>query len=114
MWVGEKGRRLVTAAGARNATIKGVAATTNQNVFCASLDGGRPPARLTFVERRALDMEQQELERGLMLWPDADMVEERNRSRLDKPSGAGNNAGGIDWRSKKANAIQRKAASMLN
>lgn len=110
LWVGDKGRRIVSAAAAQNA-----AAATGCSVdhvshdylaaSSAATDGGRPPARLTFAERRALDMEMQELERGLLLWPDADMVEERTRSLQDRSYSSGT----VDWRSKRAEAIRRKA-----
>lgn len=100
MWVGEKGRRLVGAAAAQNGEIQGSDAN-------ASADG-RPPVRLTFAERRALDMEQQELERGLLLWPDADMVEERNCSRFEQTGRGGCSDGTAGWR--KAKSIQRQEA----
>ena len=69
----------------------------------SSVDSGRPPKRLSFAERRALDMENQELERGLLLWPDADMIEERN---ADPPSR--HNSKTADWRSKRSAASHWK------
>ena len=103
MWVGEKGRRLVGAAAAQNGELQGSGA-----LFNGLVDGGRPPVRLTFAERRALDMEQQELERGLLLWPDADMVEERKRSRFEQTGRGGYNGGTAGWH--KAKSIQGQVA----
>lgn len=126
MWVGERGRRLVIAAAAQSGAAAGAAAggasldAASDGCFVgagslAGDAGGRPPPRLTFAERRALDLEQQELERGLLLWPDADMVEQQRQSQLGRPSRAGHSSGnggggaGGGWRAKRAEAMQRKA-----
>ena len=132
MWVGKRGRRLVIAAAAQSGAAAGAAAggasldaasdgcSVGAGSSLAGDAGGRPPPRLTFAERRALDLEQQELERGLLLWPDADMVEQQQLSQLGRPSraaghssgsggGAGGGGGGFDWRAKRAEAMQRKA-----
>jgi hypothetical protein len=132
MWVGKRGRRLVIAAAAQSGAAAGAAAggasldaasdgcSVGAGSSLAGDAGGRPPPRLTFAERRALDLEQQELERGLLLWPDADMVEQQRLSQLGRPSraaghssgsggGAGGGGGGFDWRAKRAEAMQRKA-----
>lgn len=106
LWVGEKGRRLLRAADAQAAGAGCLADGSNDYLTSSSADSGRPPKRLTFAERRALDMENQELERGLLLWPDADMVEERNVS----PRSTARYTGSIDWRAKRAAAIRRKAS----
>lgn len=107
LWVGEKGRRIVSAAAAQSAAAATGCLADHDflDPSSAAVDGGRPTARLTFAERRALDLERQELERGLLLWPDADMIEERTRSLQHRTYSRRT----VDWRAKRADAIQRTA-----